>query len=124
MQGILAWKNNVFSSQPLYSLQHKAKWATRYPPLMHINRLTLSATLEAGKADNTSYGPSVIINYEDASNLRWTVSGNPTTCNATPNTDWTGSKVPQNYTVSGNPLPAPISVPTKLKYVYQLDCSR
>ncbi|MCR4334364.1 MAG: hypothetical protein NUV47_01365 [Patescibacteria group bacterium] len=84
----------------------------------------LSATLEAGKADNTSYGSSVIINYEDASNLRWTVSGNPTTCNATPNTDWTGSKVTQSYTVSGNPLLAPISVPTKLKYIYQLDCSR
>ena len=56
-----------------------------------------------------------VIDYGNTSNLRWTVTGNPTSCTwVTPPSDTSG-------TASGNSLPL-TNLLNKLEFQYQLEC--
>lgn len=84
---------------------------------------SLSTNLECRDPISGKYNSSYcIVNYEDAINLRWAVSGSPATCTATPGTDWSGNQVPQSYPVANNPLAVPS--PTKPQLNFRLDCTR
>ncbi|MDP3661746.1 MAG: hypothetical protein Q8R17_02770 [bacterium] len=84
----------------------------------------ITIQLEVEKAGTNTYRSDyVVVDYEDLANLRWKLTGNPTECKAATGTDWTGGKTNQSYDISGNPFSLPKLI-DKLKYLYQLDCTR
>jgi len=86
-----------------------------------VNPITVE--LECQKAGGTWDKNYCVIDYTNTSNLRWTVTGNPSSCTASTNTDWTGTKANQSYTITGNPLSL-ANLLNKLIFKYQLECTR
>lgn len=83
----------------------------------------ITVQLQCEQAGGTFKNDYCVIDYANTSNLRWTITGNPTSCAASTGTDWTGTKTNQSYTVTGNPFSI-TNLLNKLSFKYQLDCTR
>ena len=80
----------------------------------------ITVQLECENQGGTFKNDYCVIDYAQASNLRWTVSGAPTSCSWVAS-DVTGDAAKQSYTVTGNPFSLN-NLLNKLNFKYQLEC--
>jgi len=82
----------------------------------------LTVQLECEKAGGVFNENYCVIDYAQTSKLRWTVGGDPSSCEWV-ESDIIGSAVKESYTVEGNPLSLD-NLLNKLFFTYKLKCSR